>query len=190
MALPTTLPVFSGPITKILSVLANPTSGYSAQFAQTITQSPYAGVVVPVTFDFSGATKSFIREKINIEAYVQANPNIKFPIFVLWGENATPRRPGMVKRAVFSGEITLGMDMHLSFPKQTAPTDLGINSDCYLDTLFTVLNYPGGPNESTLLAGPYYYTYSLAVRSRTAASPSDRGWSQSIGLSMGMMVQT
>jgi hypothetical protein len=154
-------------------LLADQTIGFNPAVAQFA--SEYG--IQPITIDFAKANKvpNLFEGFLDPTQLIQSG-TVKFPCACIY--NIQSKNLNTQKFQTFSGQVTVGLDIHLSFPKTMANQDFETIADVVIAALYQTLNQDGA--EAYWASGVLYN--GDVECSRTPVLQTNSSWGRAIRL--------
>lgn len=117
----------------VRAVLAQPVTGFNARFA---------GVALdyglqPFTIDWSPSSKQVWDAPLDPEDLDATSP-ARYPLVMLYAVASANRN--LRKFSLFSGQVEVALDWHISWKRGNAPRDAELVADAIEDTVYQVVN--------------------------------------------------
>lgn len=148
-------PVGAAVLAQLFSRFSDSVSGWNATFNAL---APFYGVPADMAIDFVGAqgrSKNFVKANIRPDDWISTS-SFEFPLLALFIKQS--RNENLQKFMQFSGTVTAGIMVLLSFENARVVIDFDSIASCVEETIYTVMNRarissPGDQDWNNLLDG-------------------------------------
>ena len=179
MALPTLFSPTKSIIDAVLARLSDNAEGYNALLR--VATNAY-GLEDPAAIDFAGH-RNFYLTQLSTDELLAAGRNI-FPTMTLYVVSAIPSNE--VKRRVFYGRVTFGIDIFLSDGTSQPPTEFDLFKAAVFDTLMSLF----GDHKNRSWQGPSTVNANEYSLNADTIRTGGTSWLQVIRFRMALLTET
>jgi hypothetical protein len=162
----------------VLLRLSDPTSGFNANLAAVA--STYG--IQPFSVDWSATSKNFFRGFLDPNDVDESTPS-RYPLVMMYAITSTNRN--LQKFALFSGEVILGLDFHITWRAGNALRNFEDLGDAIEDAVYKTLN----GTDFQAWGAPLTYNGQISLAKRPLELAGEH-WRQTLSFRLTLQVDT